>query len=271
MAINSLQKYGFDPSLAERARLHRERNILYADEFYERAGNDLAIYRQIVVGEVIPHLEEYEGNWHPSGFMIFHLGMHPELGSIRLHIWPKGLRMREDRGAGKLGDVYDGDIHDHGWFVIAEALAEYKDTIYKVGFGPRSFTEEELVTSGLFAVHSVSYFENGLVGLTELPFVGRVRAAPSEQRTIQPTDLHLLTPGQFHAPTIPDDELAATLAINSHREIPGPHVLLQGRMQTLLRPRPSVTTEHKLLAKAQLLEALAAEQVLWTPPASNAG
>ncbi|HEU5122205.1 MAG TPA: hypothetical protein VFT59_05155 [Candidatus Saccharimonadales bacterium] len=210
----------------------------------------------VVPEKVAPRLEQLEGRWHPSGFMVFPLGEHPVLGFVRLHIWPKDMRHREDRGRGNLGKIWDGDIHNHAWHVNSYNIGGYRDVIYDVEGAGRGLSDEEVALNGLFRVFRVGYDKAS--GLDALVTEGEcVRVTPREERDLFATDVHEITVGDFHAPTIPDNEFAATLAINSHRVTThGPDILVSGDTEPIVSVRRSVTLEEKLFAKAQLLIAL---------------
>lgn len=294
MLANSLAEYEIDssPEALAQAALHRITNSLPEREFFDQAGFALETFSAIAQEEIIPHLEEYEATWHPSGFMVFHLGIHPTLGNLRFHVWPKGLRVREDRGRGNLymhperrlwlpesvsrpkheipdineedealWDIWDGDIHDHAWHVIAEVITGYQDNVYRMGYGNPSgagfeknheITDRDIALAGVFHAYMISYYPGGLVGMQRLR-AGGIFAIPTPRGKMQDGDLHLLAAGEFHAPAIPDDELAATVVLNSHRVQLGPHILMGGSLFNKLRTRPVATLEEKLLAKTQLM------------------
>lgn len=261
------------PVDTEFARLHQdayEPQSEWAMKMNPLMDNELRVFRTIdhlgfimsgpVPDRVIPNLEQVEGRWHPSGFMVFPLGEHRDLGFVRLHIWPKELRRREDRGRDNLGDVWDGDIHNHAWHVTSYVIAGYCDTLYDVARDPdpnsRSY---ESVTAD--ALHHFRMFRakyNKASGADALVTQGRsVIATPREEREFFPTDINEIKVGDYHAPTIPDDEFAATLAFNSHRVTrSGPDILIGGTATSIVGVRRRVTTAEKLFAKAQLLQAM---------------
>lgn len=83
------------------------------DDFSEEAFHVLNGVADYVVTELPQRLDDFLGTWHPSGFMIYQLGTHPELGMLRLHVWPEGERV-----VGEKGDT----IHDHAWYIASVAL-----------------------------------------------------------------------------------------------------------------------------------------------------
>jgi hypothetical protein len=212
---------------------------------------------------VIPNLEQIEGKWHPCGFMVFPLGEHPKLGFVRLHIWPRELRLREERGRGKLEGIgiWDGEIHNHDWHVTSYVIGGYSDVLYDVApISDQSRRSYESVAPGdlhHFRMFRAEYDKDS--GADALVTNGRsVIATPRERREgYFPTDVHLIDPGDYHAPTIPDNEFAATLAFNSHRvNRYGPDILIGGAATSIVGARREITMEEKLIAKLQLLEAM---------------
>lgn len=258
----------------EAARLHQdayEPQSEWAMKLNPAVDNELRHYRTHdhlnflmsgpVPDRVIPNLEQIAGRWHPSGFMVFPLGEHPDLGFVRLHIWPQGLRRREDRGRGNLGDIWDGDIHNHAWHVTSYVIAGYRDTLYDVAWmtDPNKCSYEEVAAGALahFRMFRAKY--DKVSGADALITNDRsvIATAKEERGPYFPTDVHSIKVGDYHAPTIPDNEFAATLAFNSHRVTPyGPDILIGGTADTIIGARRQVTTEEKLIAKAQLLDAM---------------
>jgi hypothetical protein len=217
-----------------------------------------------VPDKVIPNLEheQFDGRWHPSGFMVFPLAKHPDLGYLRLHIWPKGLRQRENRGRGILGNIWDGDPHNHAWHVTGYNIVGYRDVLYEVEpvEYPDRQSYEEVAANGLghFRIFRAEYDEAS--GDDVLTTQGEcVTVTPREERNLVnfPTDIHQIAVGDYHAPTVPENELAATLVFNSYRvKRDGPEILVGGAATVIVGARKQVTLDEKLFAKAQLLNAL---------------
>lgn len=76
---------------------------------------------------------EREARWHPNGFVVFELGsLSP--GSLRLHIWPAGVRQLRDSVE---------HLHTHVWDLYSRVLVgAYWERMYDVAIearGARSF------------------------------------------------------------------------------------------------------------------------------------
>ncbi len=251
--MNLLEKYGVVPTDAS-VLLHNGNNEVGTEEFFARSAEILEPAGEIVTSEVIPNLEQHYGRWHPTGFMVYPLGEHPELGSLRLHVWPDGLRKRDiNWDKRKIGDIYDGDIHNHGWNISSLAIAGfYSDNFYEIETLPgRNVVDHEVASKGLFRVFEVSYAGDNPEALTTDGTT--VRAHLDEQRIVHAGELHEIEAGPFHAPTVPNDELGATLVFSSHRIIPtGPQVLIAGSLGPIVGNRQDISEEEKILAKKQI-------------------
>ena len=94
--MNRLSKLGFSVVNGNVLR-HAERQPVERDEFFSASACLLPDLADAVCADIMPSLENAYGRWHPSGFMVFPLGTHPELGTLRLHIWPDGARQRQIR------------------------------------------------------------------------------------------------------------------------------------------------------------------------------
>lgn len=223
-----------------------------AETFEDAALTALTALRDAVTDEILPRLPDIPGTWHPTGFMVFPLGHHPTLGSLRLHVWPRGIRRRELKGRGDLGTIHDGDIHDHAWGVASAVLADYCDTLYDVRPTAR---EDGSLAHDRFRVFTVAYGERAHNSL--VTFGDCVTAVPSQHRYIRAGDVHLIAPGVFHAPTVPDDALAATLVFSGPRVLDhGPHVLIGGSTEPIVGHRLVIEGDDATLAQRQLTEAL---------------
>lgn len=252
--MNLLERHGVLPTDSS-VLLHTGNNEVGSEEFFARSAEILEPAGEIVASEIIPNLEQYYGRWHPTGFMVYPLGEHPELGSLRLHVWPEGLRVRDSNwDKRKVGDIYDGDIHNHGWNISSLAIAGfYSDNFYEIETLPdKNVFDEEVASRGLFRVFEVSYAGENPEALTTDGTT--VKAHLDEQRTVQAGELHEIEAGPFHAPTVPEDTLGATLVFSSHRVIPeGPQVLIGGSLGPIVGNRQDISDEEKLLAKKQII------------------
>lgn len=221
-------------------------------EFDAEAHETLSSLVRVVGDAILPDLPEMVGTWHPTGFMVFRLGHHTRLGSLRLHVWPRNLRRREAKGRGRLGVIHDGDIHDHAWGVASAVLADYRDTMYDVTTSPRA---DGALPHCQFRVFTVAYGERAHNALVT---DGRcVEAVPRDRRVIPAGEFHSIAPGDFHAPTVPDDAFSATLVFSGPRALEhGPHVLIGGGVDPIVGNRVPTTAGDAALARAQLSAAL---------------
>ncbi|MGN6257678.1 MAG: hypothetical protein ACTHN3_08020 [Solirubrobacterales bacterium] len=202
----------------------------------------------VVLEQLVPMLDEVEGRWHPTGFMVFPLGAHPELGTLRFHVWPAGFRRREPKGRGWLGEIFDGDIHDHAWSVASHVLLAYEDAFFDV---EPAESEEGPLSPDLFRLFTVAYGDNAHNALTTDGSC--VVATPTERRSYRHDEFHTVDVGQFHAPTIPDERLGATLVFSSpRRQEEGPYVLIGGETKPIVGNRRAVTKQEAREARAQI-------------------
>jgi hypothetical protein len=233
--------------------LHKEISPISDAQFFLQSSQLLQKLEPTVRNDIIPNLEDYDGRWHPSGFMVYALGMHPQLGSLRLHIWPKNLRRRLVKGRGKMGEIYDGDIHNHAWNISSLTMQYYKDNLYQVE-GVESSSEQDFNDRGLFRVFNVSYQKDARQALVTNGKV--VKATITDQREASNGDIiHTAHTHIFHSPTIPEDTLGATLVFDSARMTPdGPDILIGGSTEPIYDTRRSVTRSDAELVKLQFTE-----------------
>ena len=218
--------------------------------FYDAALGLLPELANVVRDEVVGSLEQYSGTWHPTGFMVFPLGAHPRLGSLRFHVWPAGLRRREPKGRGRLGEIFDGDIHDHAWGVASIVLTSYRDAFYDV-----VGVEQEVgpLDADRFRLFTVAYGARARNALTTDGSC--VNATIVERRSVSQGEFHTIDPGRFHAPTIRDEELGATLVFSSPRiQASGPHVLIGGGTEPIVGHRVAIAAEDAAEARSQLTQ-----------------
>lgn len=251
--MNSLKDYGLLPTDTVTALLHDVDNNIDQEKFFKDAEELLLKLGDVVRSEVIPNLEQYDGRWHPSGFMVYALGAHPELGSLRFHIWPKNLRRRLIKGRGEMNDIYDGDIHNHAWNITSLVMEYYSDNFYDIKtVDEGNLTDKEVNDKGLYRVFNVRYGEDARQGLMTDGKV--VEAVITKQREARKGDIHTIDTSIFHAPTIPVDVLGSTLVFDSFRlHANGPDILIGGTTDPIFDARREVSKEDAILAKNQLL------------------
>lgn len=192
-----------------------------------------AILRDFVSG-VVP------GKWHPNGFAVFHLGEVPELGRLRLHVWPYQLRVPL---------VGQPAIHSHPWELCSLVVAgAYTDTVFRArraeGRGPgrvRGFTIR---------------FGDEETGDEVLPLDMWYDVEASEHRRVTRGQCHFVVPGLLHETIIGADEFAATLLVTSKAVSPEKLLLLgDGDFPQQWYRRPEVSSEHLARIKTELLAA----------------
>ncbi len=93
-----LERAGIQTNIQQIHQFTSEECISRASEFFERASIMLDELSVPVLDNINPILENYSGRWNPMGFMVLPLGSHPELGILRLHIWPRNLRKLTPKG-----------------------------------------------------------------------------------------------------------------------------------------------------------------------------
>lgn len=219
------------------------RRILSSAEFFKQAGDVLKVIGPRVLEEVTPELETYQGKWNPGGFMVFPIGVHEELGSLRFHVWPEGITRESSQGP---------NIHDHAWFLRSEILlGTYKDTLYgieDVGSATEGLTE------GTFGLYETARNAGGHDILAK---TGRlVKPVPLGDREIEAGGSHDIDLGMYHITTIPDSELAVTLIFDSPPFGPTTRVLIPSTEREIGRVRRPVDRESALLAKTQIMQAM---------------
>lgn len=226
-----------------------ERDHLPVQDFFNQAADILPAIGDTVRAEIVPELEQRDARWHPAAYMVYALGTHATLGSLRLHIWPRDLRVREEREEGDIKDVHDHVLH------IASLVLRgtYSDDIYQVQNRGTNVSDEELVEKGLLRVFTPPLGVSGSDAMTTDGRVVSVRK--SAERVVAEGGMHTIEAGVFHAPTIPEDRLAATLSFSSHRvNLAGPHILFAARStDPITGVKRAVTPDEAQLAKEQIL------------------
>src|SRR5665213_1799563 len=119
----SIEDFGFRIG-SDEAHAQVARPDLDDTEFLDEATTLVREIGDAAMVEVVSDLEKYNGRWHPLGFMIFPLGVHDKMGSLRLHVWPNGLRRSIENGSG---------VHNHAWYLASLVVAGiYSDARYAV-------------------------------------------------------------------------------------------------------------------------------------------
>jgi hypothetical protein len=249
--MTALIKLGFRSTNGD-ALHHNVRKPISRDEFFAASERLLPDLADAVHDSTIRDLDSTYGRWHPSGFMVFPLGTHPELGTLRLHIWPTGKRQRQIKGRGYLGSgLYDGDIHNHMWHIKSMTLASYQDRFFKTERRNSPASDAGLYEEpDVFRVYRVAYESDQPETLSTDGSC--VQAASILDRSLRAGEMHEIEVGQYHAPVLPDDEFGATLVISSFRvDTAGPDVLIGGTARPIVGNRVDVTAQEARQAREQ--------------------
>jgi hypothetical protein len=222
--------------------------------FFAQAEDILAEYTSVVTDDVIPRLTEWQGvaRRHPLGFAVVPLKVLEDGSSLRLHVWPKDLRLGHS--------LKKPTIHDHGWHLISRVLTPdpYQDIRYnaqRVSDMPR--TEEERITRGLQRVFRAHYPPEP----QELRTDGTcARVTPIEDKggIVLPGQYNRIVAGEYHLDTIPFDQTVATLCLDSPKLLAdGPHVIIDGPADTIEMSRRLIDLEDLQYIQHALQKALA--------------
>lgn len=244
--MKTLEEIGITPGNDEKHSILANIENMPAEHFFERAEDVLNTATPIVLKEIIPKLETYSGRWNPGGFMVFPLGLHDTLGSLRLHIWPAGFPRVSQQGP---------NIHNHAWHLASRILVGlYTDTLYMLEPQP-SFdpTDSNLALQGLSRLFTTRRSDNGQDNLIQDGAL--VRPIPFLDRSITAGKTHTIEAGVYHITTIPSTALAATLVLDSPAFAITTHVLIDDMRPEILRSRQAVGDDDKNTAKTQLMGA----------------
>ena len=179
--------------------------------------------------------------------MVYPLGVHPEIGSLRLHIWPTIFRQAAPGVSG---------IHNHAWYIASRVITgNYSDMRYEVKDEDILQADEPLPPNYLRVIKPqyVAGQPDGLstdgtvVSLSE---AGEVQAKAGESHTI--------APHEFHLPTIPMARLAVTLVLDSPSFGYPPSILIGGAKapESFQSPRVSVERYEAEAAREQVLASI---------------
>jgi len=212
--------------------------------FFEVAEALLDKATPAVQTEVIPELESYKGRWHPLGFMVYPLGVHPEIGSLRLHIWPITFRETIAGGSG---------IHNHAWNIASRVVAgEYTDARFQIDETTTLPADKTLPANWLrvFMPKKVAGEPDCLSSdgtIVSVRNEGEVRVSAGWN--------HRLVPEEFHLPTIPLTRLASTLVLDSPSFGYPPSILIGGTRgpESFHNARPIISVVEARAAKEQIL------------------
>lgn len=240
-------KFGSDVQHSVMADLR----LFPAEDFFEQAEILVARASPIVLREIVPHLEDFPGRWNPGGFMVFPLGLHDVLGSLRLHVYPRGIPRETAQGP---------NIHNHAWHLFSRVLVgSYTDTLYALERIRRA-TDPEAAhpESGLLRVFETRRNPGGRDRLVTDGAL--VRAVPLIDRQASAGQVHTIEADVvYHLPTVSPEQLTATLVLDSQAFAVSTHVLLDSASLRIDRTRTPVDRSSALLAKAQMMGSMKSE------------
>lgn len=189
--------------------------------------------------------EPQDGSWHPNGFAVFHFGEVPSLGRLRLHVWPRRLRV-----------ALKGQpaIHSHPWELCSLVIAgSYRDALYKA---------REFDKGGSCRLQGFN-LQSGIAGEGDLaaPVPMWYEVTVVKERTVVEGSFHYLPAGVLHTAEIPDDQFAATLLITGETIDPKKLLLIGSPEFPATRyARPRVSVEELGHIRSNLLVALRNQQ-----------
>jgi hypothetical protein len=185
---------------------------------------------------------DVEGAWHPNGFAVFHLRAEPDLGDLRLHVWPTARRVAlEGQPA----------IHSHPWDLCSLVLVgRYDDILYDAN---------EVAPGEVSPLRRVQRFELELGapgrGDRVYPVDRWYVPAVRERRAIEAGEVHYLPAGQLHQATVPTAAFVSTLLLTSAPR-KAVQLLGDGSFGDRTYVRPPVSASDLAEMKVRLSEAV---------------
>ncbi|GLY79135.1 hypothetical protein [Actinoallomurus iriomotensis] len=165
------------------------------------------------------------GTWHPYGFAIWYLHTVPQLGKLRLHVWPDENRKTRPWGP---------RIHRHGWHLASLVLTgTYRDVLYSDSAehpGPGDWRP--------VAPYRVEVLPGNKRRIT--PEDGTLYIRQEQDREVDASDMHYIPAGKFHETLIPSDEFVATLVLLGHEQGVGSSAVEDQRLGPRVHQRSSL-------------------------------
>lgn len=171
--------------------------------------------------------------WHPTGFVVLTLLRRPE-GALRLHLWPQGERV--------LGTPC-WPVHDHAWHLRSHVLCGRLESL-----------EYEVLDDddGDAALYAVDYGQGRSSRMRKSE--RRVSMSERAPRRIEAGTRYEVSAGVFHASSVAEVDLTATLAATRHTAQRWPWVVgaLDGpTVVSVERPTVEVTRTRELLQRVR--------------------
>lgn len=193
-----------------------------------------AVYR--VSGALEPLLRESlgSGTWHPNGFQVFRLLDIEDVGLLRLHVWPNGLRrVRRQQPV----------VHSHIFHLYSLVLVgEYREKFFRVretgASGAPGWSGWEVLPPRGDNVDRLAP-ESAVYSVESMGRVARCQAGTA----------HDMPAGVYHATLIPRGKCCVTLALLS-RPVLGQRDHMVGRsgMTGASFPREAITKQDRAWA-----------------------
>lgn len=204
---------------------------VHALEYFDAVAAKLPTLVETIEGSVAEELDVFANRWNPGGFMVFPLGLHRELGSLRLHVWPTEEQRKVIEGG--------PHIHSHGWHLASLVLrGTYRDELYDIretdeNTGLRLYTQQRI--------------EGGRDKLT----TDGVNVEPIvvDRRAIAEGGIHTIVSGVLHKPTVKDDDHSITLVFDSKAISTHTKVVMPDASNNVSRVRQPITPEDVALAR----------------------
>jgi len=156
------------------------------------------------LGQLVADASAQGAYWHPTGFMVLNLRDFPDVGLVRLHIWPSGERRSREGHPG---------VHSHCFHLVSRVLyGTYFESRYRVvRAGP--------VDRGALWGYTVAPARGDGLDVLSLED-DRYLAEPAEERVVPAGSSHSIPTGVYHSTEVPAGSWCATLAMLS-RPQPG--------------------------------------------------
>lgn len=144
------------------------------------------IFQRVHDGELI-------GNWHPLGFVHVKLGEVPGYGTLRWHIWPKGIRRTQ---------TPNWPIHNHIFTVNSFVLC---GTVTNTTFNVR---DDNLTPTN--CLYQVKYSDGGSI---LSPTEDKVTCAINHFSTFEAGSFYVVSKDQYHTSSVPITHLTSTVVL----------------------------------------------------------
>jgi len=241
--MSYLQELGIRPGQDVQHRQKADPRDFPAASHLDKAASFLEVASPLVLREVVPHLDDIPARWNPGGFMVFPLGLHDELGSLRLHVWAAGVPRQTDQGP---------NIHEHGWHLSSKIIAgPYTDNLYKLDQAALLDSETLVNEDGLLGLYMTRRNAEGQDSLITDGTL--VRPKLIAERSVPEAEVHHIEAGVYHLTTIPLEQLVATLVVDSPAFVESTGVLLASTKPQIARNRRMVDRSSAMLAREQIM------------------